>query len=845
MVKLPGKPLTPERVQALERQMRELSATTSGRVRTAQTTAVFARTKAFEAKDAAVEARGIADTASETAGEASQVAGTASTTAVEAKAAVETLGTDFTERMATAAQNLTDAKTSLQADADAAAAIARAAADLAATKGENITQPSAPTGSRANPANLWIDNSTNAAGVPKNQPNRYGPYTVPDPNAAALILPAASAQTETEVMRISVAPGASTPVALTLSISMQLNSLVKSSIARLRDGLTGAVLASYVFSDKGDSTTGNQETWTLPAGFTATPSASVLVLTIQSNNANAPAVYSLHRTITASTWQPVTDALAIAAAQDAATAAAAAKAAKTVADQATTAAAVAQQTATDANTAALTAAGIANAKGKVIPQVSKPTGANAAAGNLWIRLTDNTPWIYDPSIPDWVQVTDKAATDAAAAAATANQAAVAASNAAKAAQATADGRPQTLWSTTAGPSGTAPPGSTWFLWDASKNVAGQWLQSGTLAAPVWTPQQIRSEVIANLDVAKLIAGSAAIATLVAQKIAAATGNFQTANVSNLFVTSGATMSQAVIDFLFANVVQAKKITAGMIDVDTLNGITLNGVRVSGSTLSTVPTTDGSNRYILISQESMILNGREGSSEVYGLVQLTPSGNLQLLRRNIDNTSSSLQVGSGTAGSLTSNGRWDASASTAYFVSLFFSSLANTTGSFAVGGSGSLLAGACTLGAVVVGSNIGGFAVALRTSTSSFSVTNTGVVKAADFQTADGTSIVPADTGWINVTPTNGWANQGATKLRYRVKAGVFYLQGYLSSAGATATTFATIPSNYTPSQDIRVPATNGTGSSGTWMDFPVGSNGTLAANTARNPNFAVSWPLDQ
>ena len=467
-------------------------------------------------------------------------------------------------------------------EAEAASSAARDAAGLAASKGETITQVSAPTGSRATPANLWIDNSPNAAGVPKNQPNRYGPVTVPDPNAVALILPAATATTETEVLRISVAPGATTPVALMLSVSMALNGLVKSSIGRLRDGVTGAVLASYAFSDKGDSTAGNQETWTLPAGFTATPSASVLVLTIQSNNANSPAVYSLHRTITASNWQAITDQKAIDAAASAATAGAAAAAARDIADQANTAAGVAKTAADNANTAALQAAGIANGKGKVIPQASKPTGGNAAAGNLWIRTTDNTPWVYDTSIPDWVQVTDKNATDAAAAAVKAQQDATAATNAAKAAQATADSKPLILFSSTAGPSGTAPTGTIWFLWDQAKNVAGQWLQSGTLAAPVWTPQQIRSEVIANLDVAKLTAGSAAIAELVAQKIAAATGNFQTANVSNLFVTSGATMSQAVIDYLFANVVQAKKITAGMIDVDSLNGITLVGATIKSA-----------------------------------------------------------------------------------------------------------------------------------------------------------------------------------------------------------------------------------------------------------------------
>jgi hypothetical protein len=316
-------------------------------------------------------------------------------------------------------------------------------------------------------------------------------------------------------------------------------------------------------------------------------------------------------------WEPVTDAQAVAAAQAAANAAAAAQAAKDTADQANAAAGVAKTAADNANAAALQAAGIANGKGKVIYQASKPTGANASAGNLWIRTSDNTPWAYDASIPDWVQVTDQTAKDAAAAAVLAQQAATAASNAAQAAQATADGKPLILFSTTSAPSGTAPTGSIWFLWDSAKNIAGQWLQSGTLANPVWTPQQIRSEVIANLDVGKLTAGSAAIADLVAQKIAAATANFQTVNVSNLFVTSGATLSQAVIDFLFVNVVQAKKITAGMIDVSTLNGVTITGAILQ---------TSASGKRVVLANNVLTFWGLNGTNAVAaGVIEGVPNG----------------------------------------------------------------------------------------------------------------------------------------------------------------------------------------------------------------------------
>jgi hypothetical protein len=120
------------------------------------------------------------------------------------------------------------------------------------------------------------------------------------------------------------------------------------------------------------------------------------------------------------------------------------------------------------------------------------------------------------------------------------------------------------------PQGTAPPGSTWFKIQPSDvdgepdQIVGQWQQTGTADVPVWSPREITSEVIANLDVGKLTAGQASIADLVAIKIAASTAQFQTVDVANLFVTESATMKQAVIDYLFANVVQAKDIIAAIV-----------------------------------------------------------------------------------------------------------------------------------------------------------------------------------------------------------------------------------------------------------------------------------------
>lgn len=643
----------------------------------------------------------------------------------------------------TQAGNAATAASNAQAAAEAANQAALDAAGIAAGKGTIYTQPTAPT--PVDPNGLWIDSDDG------NKPYRGAVVAQNvDPTGVVQIAPAASAQTERIVtgMDITVAVGVQVGVNVGLYLSMAQNGVVKGSVARLRDGgPTGTVIGSYTYSDKGDSTAGDAEHWDF--GAYVTPTTNRLVVTIQAVAPSSPDIYASRRLLAASGsgWSPVQDAGIATAAAAAAAAKAAADAAKATADTAKstadTAAANAQtaltsagaaQSAADsastkatnaqgaadaANQAALDAAGIANGKGKVIYQASKPTGANAAVGNLWIRTSDNSPWAYDSTIPDWVRVTDKAATDAAAAAAaaqttatnaataagnaqtaatnaksaadaaqstanaaqsaagtaqttadnantaaasaagiangkadvliqsaapaaafqkattlwidttggtnapkrwtgsawtivtdkaatdaanaaanaqtTATNAATAASNAqaaantaqaaADAAQTKANGAPQILFGTGT-PTGTAPQGSTWFQIDGSGNIIGQWQQTdASSTGSTWTARQMTSQVIANLDVGKLTAGSAAIASLVAQKIAAATASFQTANIANLFVTQGATMAQATIDALFAQVVQAYKITASMIDVNTLNGISLNGLTITGSTIT--------------------------------------------------------------------------------------------------------------------------------------------------------------------------------------------------------------------------------------------------------------------
>lgn len=200
--------------------------------------------------------------------------------------------------------------------------------------------------------------------------------------------------------------------------------------------------------------------------------------------------------------------------------------AQSAANSAAQAASDATATANQASNDAATASGLVASKGRTWIQGTAPTGA---ATDLWIDTTGgaNTPKKWDGSV--WVAVTDKAATDAAAAAVTAKNAADAAqstadtakTNAATAqskadsafnnaatAQGTADtalstanGKNKVIFSTSAA-SGTTGyvAGDIWFQKSGSLIVA-QWEFTTS-----WQPRTLDSAVIANLDAGKITAG---------------------------------------------------------------------------------------------------------------------------------------------------------------------------------------------------------------------------------------------------------------------------------------------------------------------------------------------------
>ena len=194
-----------------------------------------------------------------------------------------------------------------------------------------------------------------------------------------------------------------------------------------------------------------------------------------------------------------------------------ATAAQTTADQAKSAAGTADE-------AARAASGLAATKGEVIYQATAPTGARAVAQNLWIRTTDNKPHTWNGTA--WVAVTDKAATDAATAAATAQSAAstaqatadqakadaaAAAQRAASAmtkagqAQASADGKNTITRSTApAAQPGTAV-GDTHFTM-SSMGGGGTVTRQQRWDGSTWQDEALSHQVLASLDLGKATVG---------------------------------------------------------------------------------------------------------------------------------------------------------------------------------------------------------------------------------------------------------------------------------------------------------------------------------------------------
>lgn len=183
----------------------------------------------------------------------------------------------------------------------------------------------------------------------------------------------------------------------------------------------------------------------------------------------------------------------------------------------------------------------------------------------WMGATANT---YD--------VDDFFATDVteAQAAIVAAQAAQARADAAHALAGTAEGNAQlaltsasgktSVMRSLSGPSGVGKTaGDIWWQFADSNYavVIGEWTWNGT----AWKTQKQGHQTIASLDVGSLVVvGQSKLADVVAQQIAADSGKFIEADIGKLVVTGSASMSAAVINKLYSEVVNSRKIIADQI-----------------------------------------------------------------------------------------------------------------------------------------------------------------------------------------------------------------------------------------------------------------------------------------
>lgn len=346
--------------------------------------------------------------------------------------------------------------------------------------------------------------------------------------------------------------------------------------------------------------------------------------------------------------------------------------AQTTASEAVTAANAASQ-------AALEAAGIAASKGRVIVQETEPQGEDRKSSNIWIQPVPDDPdteveekavtYVYLEASDEWQPTTSSELAQAAQNALDAREAAqqaqqradTAIANAADAltaaqtAKTTADGK-NTLRFSLSEPTSSTPgqrSGDTWWRVNTDGNIIGQWTWDGAQ----WVSVQLRSEVIANLDVSKLsVHDSAQISEAVIGRLFA--DIFTAHKVTAEQIIVGGLPSEALADGavgavkiadgavladkLAADSVLADKIKAGEIETPHMkansinadrliaNSITADKVNATsvGAELITAGTlrTAGTGERLELNSQGVVLYGSDSDEGDYERVRLGPSGN---------------------------------------------------------------------------------------------------------------------------------------------------------------------------------------------------------------------------
>lgn len=319
----------------------------------------------------------------------------------------------------------------------AAQAAANAANTLAGSKGRVFVQNAAPTGNDQDEKNLWIDTTGGA-----NTPKRWisGEWQAVTDKVARDAADAAANALE----GLGNKADSSAVTALTQRVAQAegLLSSTSSNITSLTNSVTSVNLnveAAQSAADAASALAGSKGKVIIQSGTPSLADRLPQNLWIDTtNNANTPKRWN------GTSWAVVTDKAATdaLAAANAATAGLANKADSSAVTALTSrvaqtesglasvgqnitrldnSIAVTDGRAIDAAQAAQAAANAAGAKGKVLFQSTAPVAADRLTQNLWIDTTggNNTPKRWSGTA--WVAVTDKVATDAAAAAALAQQ----------------------------------------------------------------------------------------------------------------------------------------------------------------------------------------------------------------------------------------------------------------------------------------------------------------------------------------------------------------------------------------------------------------------------------------
>jgi hypothetical protein len=188
------------------------------------------------------------------------------------------------------------------------------------------------------------------------------------------------------------------------------------------------------------------------------------------------------------------------------------------------------------------------------------------------------------------------------------------------------------------------------------------------------------------------------------------------------------MQQAVIDYLFANVVAAKKITADMIDVNSLNGVTL-----IGTIIKTAAT--GARLEMLKTRLDVYGDGASVAASIYAQTQ----GNYSGLYMSATTTGGTGQLGLGGPQAVAASGNtWSGTCTVNAYLTHGLASPQVLTQKVYVGGA------SAPRSLIIDGSNV----------IQSDSLVDV-VVQAGDFRLRDGTSIVPLYGSTTVFTDANG------------------------------------------------------------------------------------------